>query len=329
MKTIIFPTFSAGLLVMLAAPASAIEAPPDDALPPVEVAPAAPLEAAPAADAPPARVQAAYLGVVSSEIPEMLAEHLGLAHGEGIVVRAIMPDGPAAKAGLAVHDVITRIGGQAVGSSEDLTKQISAHQPGATVHLDVIHKGKPAGLDVTLGIRPEQAAAPAAPGLRALDDLNLDGVPKELADRVRGMIEGNLGELRLDFERGMAEAAPQVEDAVREMKLRMEKAMQGLQIPEIIPQERGVQLHQGATVRLMDEQGSIELKSNEGGKEITVRDKEHKVVWTGPWDTEQDKAAAPEDVRQRVQRLNIDAGFGGNGLRLQLPGGDPGLQAPE
>lgn len=306
---------------MLAAPATAIEAPPDDAPPPVEVMPPAVQEAPPAAEAPAVKVETAYLGVVSSVVPEMLADHLGLTPGEGIVVMALMPDGPAAKAGLAMHDVITRIAGEAVGSSEDLTKQVTAHKPGDIVHLDVIHKGKPAGLDVTLGVRPEVAAMPPAAGKRALDDLNLDGVPKELADRIRGMIEGNLGELRLDLERGVEEAAPQMEDALRDMKKRMENAVQGLQIPEI-PQEGGIQIQQGATIRLMDEQGSIELKSNEGGKEITVRDKDHKVVWSGPWDTDQDKAAAPDDIRQRVERLNFDAGFGGNGLRLQLRGGN-------
>jgi hypothetical protein len=66
----------------------------------------------------------------------------------------------------------------------------------------------------------------------------------------------------------------------------------------------------------MDDQGSIELKSNEGGKEITVRDKDQNITWTGPWDTDQDKAAAPDDVRKRVERLDFDSGA--NGLRLRL-----------
>ena len=315
MKTFSLINLTAGLAT---ATVLAIEPPPDDAPPPIEVVP--PTAAPPAADVPelPVGEKSAYLGVVSSGIPEMLAEHLGLQVGEGIVVRALMPDGPAAQAGLAVHDVITRIGGEPVGSSEDLTREVAAHQPGEKVRLDVIHKGKPAGIDVTLGVRPEQLAAPE---IKPLDQLNLDGVPRELADRVRRMIKGNLGDLKLDFEEGLQEAAPHFEDAMREMKLRMEKAMQGLQIPEIPQQQGGIQIHQGATFRLMDEQGSIELRSNEGGKEITVRDKDQKIVWTGPWDTEQDKAAAPEDIRQRVERLNFDTN--GNGLRLQFNGGIP------
>ncbi len=53
-------------------------------------------------------------------------------------------------------------------------------------------------------------------------------------------------------------------------------------------------------------------------KEVTIRDKDNKVSWNGPWDTEQDKAAAPDDVRRRVERLNLDSKFQGNGLRLQM-----------
>lgn len=293
----------------------AIEAPLDDAPPPVEAVP--PIAEAPAEKAA-LQEQTAYLGVVSSGVPEMLAAHLGLKAGEGIIVSGLMPDGPAAQAGLAVNDVITRIGGEPVGSSEDLTRKVSACKPGDKVRLDLIQSGKPANIDVTLGARPAQMAAPQAGRLNQLNDLNLDGVPRELADRVRRMIEGNLGDVRLDFGQDMQDAAPQFEDAMREMKQRMEKAMQGLQIPDIpaVPQERGIQIQQGATLRLMDDQGSIELKSNHGGKEVTVRDKDQKIVWSGPWDTDQDKAAAPEDIRERVERLNFDGD--GNRLRLQF-----------
>ena len=68
--------------------------------------------------------------------------------------------------------------------------------------------------------------------------------------------------------------------------------------------------------------GSIELNSKDGGKEATVRNKDGKVTWSGPWDTEQDKAAAPADVRARLDKLNLDGNFLGGGLRLRLGGQD-------
>jgi hypothetical protein len=60
------------------------------------------------------------------------------------------------------------------------------------------------------------------------------------------------------------------------------------------------------------------VKSSDGSKEVTVRDAQDNVIWTGPWDTEQDKAAAPAEVRKRVDSLNLDTTFKGGGLRFQM-----------
>ena len=329
---------------MLVAPVFAIEAPTDDAPPPriVQPAPEAPPAKLPPATAenplqvvpPPAtrtpapnavkpapKAQPAFLGVISSALPAMLADHLGLKNNGGIVVQALCPpDGPAAKAGVAVHDVITRIGEQPVTSSQDLTKAVASHQPGDKIHLDLIHQGKATGVDVTLDTRPDDLAAIDP---HPLDHLNLEGVPKELAERVRRAIEGNLGGIDMNVQEGALEIAPKMQ----ELKKRMEKAMEGMNgqlVPGGLPK---IDIQQGATFRMMDDQGSIELNSNEGGKEVTLRDKDNKIVWNGPWDTEQDKAAAPEDVRKRVERLHLDTQFHGNGLRLHL-GGPPADDSP-
>jgi hypothetical protein len=311
----------------------AIEGEPDDARPPLVVPPAgAAPDAQPNEAAPVEKAALPYLGVVSNPVTPTLAEHLALKPGEGIVVGAVMPDGPAEKAGVAVHDVITHLGGEPVGSSEELTHRVTSHKPGDAVKLKLIQKGKPAELEVVLGTRPDQLAMHQP---QALDQLNLEGVPQDLADRVRRMIEGNLGELKLDLGQDVGEAAPQVEDAMREVRERMEKAMRDMQVPEIpqggiqipqggiqIPQggiqipQGGIRIHQGATLRMMDDEGSIEVKTNEDGKEVTVRDKDNHITWTGPWDTEQDKAAAPDDIRKRVERINIDDA--GNGLRFNF-----------
>ena len=315
-----FFILTAGIAATMIPAAVAIEAPADDAPPPPIVDQAPTTEpAAPQAAKPEVMAESAYLGVVSAEIPELLAEHLGLQPGAGIVVQAVMPDGPAAKAGIEARDIITRFADQPVASPEDLSAKVKERKPGDKLRVDLIHQGKASTAEVTLGSRPADVAG-INPG--QLDQLNLQGIPKELADRVRGVIEGNLGgmELQLNGEPGF-EAPPQMEDAMRQMKERMEKAMQGLNAPEL-KVEGNIDAHQGATIRLMDEQGSIELKSSDGSKEVTLRDKQNNITWTGPWDTEQDKAAAPDEVRKRVERLNLDTKFEGNGLRLKLPGAE-------
>ena len=328
MKPNPFIKFAAGLAVALIVPAQAIEAPVDDSPPPPPAAEAAPLlpeaaapekpaEAAPEAKAPEKQPDIAYLGVVSQAIPDVLAEHLGLEPGDGIVVESVMPDGPAAKAGIQENDVITHVAGKAVGNIVDLTREVKQHKPGDAIKVSVIQKGTPADIDVTLGIRPKELveANPLRP-----DQLNLEGIPMELADRVREAIQGNL-DLKFEIpDRGiqLENMDGEMQEEMKAMRKRMQEALQGLNGAQgVIPR---INVEQAATIRLMDDKGSVELKSNEGGKEVTIRDKENNLTWTGPWDTDQDKAAAPDDVRERVERLNIDTKFQGNGLRLQMGG---------
>lgn len=340
LRPLIASCITAGLI----AAAHAVEAPADDAAPPAE-APAR--EATAAAEAEnlkskeeveekdnPAEPAAAFLGIASMQVPDMLAEHLGLKAGEGVVVRAVVPDGPAAKAGIAANDVIVRIAGEAVGSAADLSREIASRKPDEKVAIDLIRKGKASNVEVTLTRKPDAVAGVQdAP----LDQLNLDGIPQDLADRIRGAVEGQLGDLgqlgqlgQLQLELNGAipgdPAGPkQMDEAVREMRERMRKAMEGLQDPEAPAPDAAkgrVEIRQGATFRLMDGEGSVEIKSNDGTKEVTVRDKEQNVTWSGPWDTEQDKAAAPADIRRRVERLNFNPGFNGKGIELKIgPGG--------
>ncbi len=48
------------------------------------------------------------------------------------------------------------------------------------------------------------------------------------------------------------------------------------------------------------------MKQSKGSKESRVFDKEGKLLWEGPYDTEQDKAAVPDDIRERIERLDFD-----------------------
>ena len=309
-------SIATGFAAMLIAPAFALEAPEDDAPPPplpVEKEGALPEIKLPAAP-PKAQIETAFLGVVSSEVPEMLADHLGLNPGEGVIVRSLVPDGPAAKSGVAVNDVIQKVAGQPIGNSMEIAKEISGHKPGESVSLELIHKGKPAKLDVTLGVKPAEIADLQP---HALDPLDLEGLPKELAARVRDAIAGNLGGFELGEE--PAQVPPRMEQAMRELQLRMQGVMgkAGIVLPDDDAAGK-IQVQGGATIKQMDQQGSVEVKAKAGAKEVTVRDQQGNVTWSGPWDTAQDKAAAPADIRQRVDSLNIDNSFQGAGLRLQL-----------
>jgi hypothetical protein len=318
---------------LMATRAPAVEAPADDAPPPVRslarenesaMPPARQADTSSPRVAPPTpngnaqnaqsiKAGSAFLGVVSEPVPETFASHFGI--DKAIVVKGLMPDGPAAQAGIAANDIITHIGGQAIQSPDELTRKVATHQPGEKIRVAIIRKGKSQDLDVTLGQRPNNFAEAAPEPRDAKPDLN--AIPNELRERARQMLGENFGEREMNFEQQLQGMFPEVNDAMKQMRQHMENAMRNLEAPKIT-RERGIQLQQGTTFRLSDEKGCVEIQTNNGSKEVTVRDADQKVAWSGPWDTAQDKAAAPEAVRQRIEALNIDSCFRSNGFSLRF-----------
>lgn len=301
MKTIPQLILLAGAVSIQTSSLLAIEAPEDDAPPP-------PVLEEKEAPAPAEAAQAAFIGLVCAEVPEMLATHLGLEPAQGIVVSALQPDGPADKSGIKTHDVILRIAEQEVRNQEDVARIVTGHKPGDVVQVDLFQKGKKQQLKVTLAERPKELMAADGPRIMALE-----GLPADQEKKIRDLIEKNLLQMELPLQPDALGA----EDVLRQMREQMGRALDENR-PNAAP--GGIKIQGGATIRMMDENGSVEIKTIDGGKEVTVRDKQNEIVWTGPWDTEQDKAAAPLEARQRVERLNIDEKFMGGGLRLNFRG---------
>ncbi len=70
---------------------------------------------------------------------------------DGVVVRGIVRDGPAAKSALKLGDVITAVDGRPVATAQELRNAVRTKRAGATVTLDVVRAGKP----LQVKVRPE------------------------------------------------------------------------------------------------------------------------------------------------------------------------------
>lgn len=269
--------------------ALAIEPPPDESKPPTALL-GDTREPSKANNPPVIRHSTAFLGVATAEVPAMVADHLGLEAGTGVIVRTVCPDSPAENAGLSVNDIITAIDNETITSPDHFSTTIGGGKIGERISVDLIHKGNPAKVEVTLIERP------ATLDTGVTQEPFLDGLPKPHADRLRGLLEQNL---RSFGEGGFGDMGDAGFQKMREQLWRnMENDSGG---------KSG--FSQNSTIRLMDQQGSVEIKTTDGGTNVTVRDTENNIVWEGPWDSEEDKAAAPQNIRNRIDRVGAGKGF--------------------
>jgi serine protease Do len=102
----------------------------------------------------PAALQA-YLGVTTQTVTPALQAQLGLAVGEGAVVRQLAPGAPAIRAGIEVGDVIVGIDDRAIRSTEDVGEVLGDLAPGDRVALLVVRgDGDEDVVELTLAARP-------------------------------------------------------------------------------------------------------------------------------------------------------------------------------
>jgi serine protease Do len=95
----------------------------------------------------------AWLGVEIRSLAEDV-DYRDLVKGveEGVVVRGIVQDGPAAKSDLKLGDVITTVDGKPVNTAQQLKNQIRGKKLGQPVVLEVVRNGK----KLTLKVQPEE-----------------------------------------------------------------------------------------------------------------------------------------------------------------------------
>jgi S1-C subfamily serine protease len=70
---------------------------------------------------------------------------------EGAQVLNVADGGPAARAGIAEGDIITKVGDRMVRNAAELTVAVRAHNPGDVVPVQLVRQGRPLVVDVTLG----------------------------------------------------------------------------------------------------------------------------------------------------------------------------------
>src|SRR5436190_3451070 len=111
----------------------------------------------------PAPAKVPFLGLALGQVDESLASQLNLPEGAGVLVLAVLPDSPAAKAGVLKHDVLHHFNDQLLVNEPQLQTLVRQAGTGADVTLKMLRKGREETVIVKLGEHDELAAGP--PGL--------------------------------------------------------------------------------------------------------------------------------------------------------------------
>jgi len=98
-------------------------------------------------------VKRGWLGIETQDMTADLARAFGLERVRGVIIAGIMRDGPGAKGGLKVGDIVQTIAGQPVNDTQRLMARIAANSPGETVELGIYRNGRTYTLTMTLGQR--------------------------------------------------------------------------------------------------------------------------------------------------------------------------------
>ncbi|MEO1174764.1 MAG: PDZ domain-containing protein [Myxococcota bacterium] len=124
----------------------------------------------------------AYLGVELLSVTPELREYFGGTESAGILVARVAEDGPAAKAGIQVGDLLVGIDGKNTISFGDVISRVLEKKKGDEISVEVIRKGKTQSYTVELGERQGSQMIHIGPGTSYWGGGIIDG--KRLRDQI-------------------------------------------------------------------------------------------------------------------------------------------------
>ena len=273
------------------------------------------------------KVPVTYLGLETSGVPRVVSEQLGLQKGFGLVVDYVVPDGPAAAAGLQQNDILKMLNDQILMEPDQLAKLVRSFPEGTTVTLTVLRKGAETKLTAKLGKREVSErifkrgfdkwgqgmnfdfnfekfgedmgklgedmgklhAQEAAEHARE-QSRHAREMAREESQRVRELAREETRRARDETKR----AAEEVRRAARE--LRVSRGEDGSLKSTTIDMRR-------AEIVFHDDKGELKLENVAGKKVLTAKDPQGRLVFSGPVETKEELDKLPAEVRQRYDKL--------------------------
>ena len=111
------------------------------------------------------KVEHPYLGIQMAQItPELQRQlkarrNVELSTDKGVLIVGVVPNSPAANAGLQVGDVILAIEEQAIATADEVQKAVSTVEVDSDLFLSIIRNGKSQNIGVKVGVLPQPQQA--------------------------------------------------------------------------------------------------------------------------------------------------------------------------
>jgi serine protease Do len=137
------------------------------------------------------KVSRGWLGVLIQEVTRELAESFGMDKPHGALVAKVLPDSPAAAAGIKPGDVVVDFNEVEIDLSSDLPPLVGGTEVGKKIPVEIVRDGKSLKLDLEIGELPPEQELKHASSDKAdtATDNRLKIAVKDLTDKQREELE--------------------------------------------------------------------------------------------------------------------------------------------
>lgn len=273
------------------------------------------------------KVPVTFLGVETSSVPRVVSEQLGLAKGFGLVVDYVVPDGPAAAAGVQQNDIIKMFNDQILMEPDQLAKLVRSYPEGTNVTLTILRKNAETKVTVKLG-KKEVRQRDHDYGMFNMDNMNekmqamnekmkdfkfdfnsdfgpdiRDTVKNAQREAMRATTEAR-ARAREEAQRARDQAQRNRDEAqrARDEARRSSREMRLFSSDKGTMKSTTIDLGK-ATIVFTDDKGEMKIETVNGKKILTAKDPQGRLLFSGPVDNQEELDKVPADVRQRYDKL--------------------------